>query len=332
MKRSKVTIYDIAKELKISPSTVSRAISNSDLISDEVRDKVHEKALEMGYDSRNFRSKKGGVIAVVVPELNNFFYSKIIAAIQQKVESSFLLSIFCSYNSVETERNIVDKLDPAQISCLVISQAMDANDSAHILKTEKKGIPIVMFNRVDYEYECPKFLIDNYMDSYQLTNHLVGSNYKRIAFAAKHFNCPIYKERIQAYKDVLAANNLPFNEDYLIFSELTNEDINDVVMRFLALSPRPDALLLPGFSAALQAISIVKIYNINVPNDMAIVSFDEDPECKYSSPTITGIERPLSEIGSKIGDFIQTICSNKPYDKNSISVSKSHLVIRGSSL
>ena len=332
MKRSKVTIYDIAKELKISPSTVSRAISNSDLISDEVRDKVHEKALEMGYDSRNFRSKKGGVIAVVVPELNNFFYSKIISAIQQKVESSFLLSIFCSYNSVETERNIVDKLDPAQISCLVISQAMDADHSVHIAKAEKKGIPIVMFNRVDYEYECPKFLIDNYMDSYQLTNHLVGSNYKRIAFAAKHFNCPIYKERIQAYKDVLVANNLTFNEDYLIFSELTNEDINDVVMRFLALIPRPDALLLPGFSAALQAISIVKIHNINVPNDMAIVSFDEDPECKYSSPTITGIERPLAEIGSKIGDLIQAICSNKPYDKNSISVSKSHLVIRGSSL
>lgn len=332
MKKPKITIYDIAREMNISPSTVSRAISDSPLISSEVKEKVREKAIEMGYVGKNFRPNKGSTIAIVVPELNNFFYSQTIEAIQQKIENKYLVSIFCSYNSVKTEKSIVSSLDPSQISCLVISQAMDANDSTHIAKAEKKGIPVVMFNRVDYDYDCPKFLIDNYMNSYQLTNHLVGSNYKRIAFAAKHFNCPIYKERIQAYKDVLSASNLPFIRDYLIYSELTNEDINEVIARFLNLNPRPDALILPGFSAALQAISIMKIHNISVPNDMAIVSFDEDPECKYSSPTITGIERPLSEIGNKIGGIILEISSNKSYKKNTINVFKSHLVIRGSSL
>lgn len=332
MKKSKVTIYDIARELKVAPSTISRAIANSDLISEDVKDKVREKALEMGYSGKSFRAAREGTIAVVVPEINNYFYNKILSGIQQKIDNRYLVSIFCSFNSIKTEKNIVSKLDPSLVSCLIITQSMDAKDSSHISKAEKKGIPVIMLNRVDYDYECPKFVIDNYMDSYLLTNHLVSSNYRGIAFAAKHFDCPIYKERIQAYKDVLATNNIPFNPNYIIHSELTNEDINEVVMRFLNLHPRPDAFILPGFSAALQAISIAKVYNINIPNELAIVSFDEDPECKYSSPAITGIERPLADIGNKIGELVLSICSNKPYNKNLINVFKSNLVIRGSSL
>lgn len=316
----------------MAPSTISRSIAGSDLISDEVKEKVRAKAIEMGYSSRNFRVNDADSIAIVVPELNNYFYSKILAGIQQKINNKYLVSIFCSYNSIDIEKEIVSKLSPSQFGCLIISQSMDARDSSHIALAEKKGIPIIMMNRVDYDYECPKFVIDNYMDSYLLTNHLVSSGYRRITFAAKHFNCLIYKERLQAYKDVLLENNIPLNENYIIYSELTYEDINEVVLRFFNLSPRPDAFILPGFSAALQAISIAKVYNIEIPNEMAIVSFDEDPECKYLSPSITSIERPLTEIGNKIGELVLSICSKKTYNKNKLNVFKSNLIIRGSSL
>lgn len=332
MKKAKVTIYDIARELSVSPSTVSRAISDSDLISDEVKEKIRSKAIEMGYENRKFRINTGRAVVVVVPEINNYFYRQIISTIQNKIEDKYLLSICCSFNSAETEELIISQLDPSQVSCLIISQSMDRKSSSHILKLERKGVPVIMLNRVDYDYPCPKFVIDNYMDSYLLTNHLVSSNCHKIAFAAKHFNCPIYKERIQAYQDVLAANGIQFNPNYLIYSELTNEDINEVIMRFLSMQPRPDAIILPGFTAVLQAISIMHKYNINVPEEMCLVSFDEDPECRYSTPTVTGIERPVHEIGSKIGELVLSICANKSYQKNSINVFKSNLVIRGSSL
>src|SRR5690606_17166530 len=140
----------------------------------------------------------------------------------------------------------------------------------------KKGIPVVMFNRVDYSYECPKYVIDDYMESYILTSHLIASNYKRIAFAAKHYNCPIYKERVRAYKDVLEKNNIQFLPEYLIYSELTNDDIHTVIELFLNRKERPDAIILPSFMAALQATSIAKVNNLNIPKDLGIVSFDED--------------------------------------------------------
>lgn len=327
----KVTIYDIADRLKISPSTVSRALAGNSLISDETRAKVMAIAVEMGYTDPKTGSN-ANTIAIIVPEIDNFFYSKVLSSIQHAINNKYLFSILCSFNSTNIERKIVSKLNPDQIRCLIISQSMDAEDFSHLLEIEKKGIPVILFNRVNYNFTAPKFLIDNYMDSFALTSHLVSSGFRRIAFAAKHYNCPVYKERIQAYKDVLIKNNIAFNPDYLIYSELTLEDTYEVVTRFINMKPRPDALILPNFVSALQASSIAKINNISIPVEMAVVSFDEDPESKYSTPSITGIERPCTEIGTEIGKFALSVCNKQPYDRNTIKIFRSNLIIRGSSL
>lgn len=329
--KKKVTIYDIANELKISPSTVSRALAGNSLVNAETKKVVTAKAVQMGYIERKTENN-ANTIAIIVPEVNNYFYSKVISSIQNTINNRYLVSILCSFNSDKIERQIVSKLNSDHIKCLIISQSMYTEDCSHLLEVEKKGVPVVLFNRVNYNYSMPKFLIDNYMDSFMLTNHLVSSGYKKVAFAAKYYNCPIYKERIQAYKDVLKKNNIEFNLDYLIYSELTLDDTHEVITRFINMKPRPDALILPNFISALQAISIAKINNISIPKEMAVVSFDEDPECKYSTPTITGIERPLTKIGTKIGEFALSVCDKQPYDKEAIKVFSSNLIIRGSSL
>lgn len=327
----KVTIYDIAEKLKISPSTVSRALSRSSLVNVQTKMLVSKTAKELGYI--DYKSPNdANTIAIIVPEFNNYFYSEVISSIQNSLKNKYLLSIYCSYNSNQIEKEIVSNLNPDHIRCLIISQSMDADDSSHIIESEKKGIPVILFNRVNYNFNSPKFLIDNYRDSYLLTEHLISSGYNKIAFAAKHFKCPIYKERVQAYKDVLNDSNIVFNPDYLLYSELTLDDTHEVITRFINLKSRPNALILPTFTSALQAISIAKIYNISIPEDLAVVSFDGDPECRYSSPSITGIERPCIEIGSKIGQLSLEMCDNNKYDKNTTKIFHSNLIIRGSSL
>jgi LacI family transcriptional regulator len=327
----KITIYDIADKLKISPSTVSRALADNSNVNIKTKERVIAKAIEIGYINPKVLNK-ANVIAIITPEINNYFYSQVLSTIQHTLQNKYLFSILCSFNSAEIEREIVAKLDPSQIQCVIISQSTDSIDSTHLTDIDQKGVPVILFNRVDYSLKRPKFLIDNYMDSYMLTNHLVTSGYKKIAFAAKHYNCPIYKERIQAYKDVLSENNVEFNPDYLIYSELTVEDTYEVITRFIKLKSRPDALILPNFTSALQAISIAKINSISVPEQMAVVSFDENPECKYSTPTITGIERPYKEIGEEIGKFTLSLCNDQPYDINTVKIFSSNLIIRGSSL
>lgn len=327
----KVTIYDIAEKLNLSPSTVSRALANNSVINIHTRTKVRKAAEELGYPGTVDAGNNAGIVAAIVPEIGNFFYDRVLEAIQTALKGRYLLAVFCSYNSAKIETDIVSRMNPAQIKCLVISQSMDIRDCSHLTEAEKRGIPVILFNRVHYDGACPKFLVDNYMDSYILTRHLVSAGRRRIAFAAKHYNCPIYKDRIRAYKDVLAQNHIPFDPDLLIYSDLTLEDTQEVIYRFLKRSPRPDALILPNFSSALQAASLLKIHNLAIPKDIALVNFDQDPECKYSSPAFSGLERPATEIGNEIGQTILSICDEKNCGNPDLKIFSSTLIIRGSS-
>ena len=327
----KVTIYDIAEKLGLSPSTVSRALSGNSLITSKTRERVIAAAVETGYLSPKMLNK-AMTIAVVIPESDNSFYQQLLTALQYTVQDHYLLAIHYSFNSVMIEKEIVARLDPSRVCCLLISQSMDTSNSSHLTELERKGVPVICFNRVHYQQPCPKFVTDNYMDAYMLTNHLVTSGYRRIGFAAKHISCPIYKQRIKAYKDVLNENEIAFNPDYLIYSEQTIEDIHEVTTRFINLPARPDALILPDFTATLQAISIAKLKHLSVPGDLAVVSFQDGPECKYMTPSITAIEHPCAGMGAEIGKFVLSLCREQTYNRETVRIFSSNLVIRGSSL
>jgi Transcriptional regulators len=330
--KSKITINDIANEIGISTSTVSRALKNSSSISSAVKDKVRETAKRLGYSNVTILNQPKTIV-FIVPELNNYFYSEVLAAFQKRIHAEdYVISIYCSYNSAEKEKQIVANLETSQVCCLIISQSMDATDSEHLHILEEKNIPVIMFNRVDYGYHCPRFLIDNYMDAYMATNHLLSAGYRKIAMAAKHYHCNIYKERIQAYKDALCKNGIAFNPDYLVYSELTPEDTHDVVTRFVKMKNAPDAILLPNYLAALQACSIARISNIRIPEELGLFSFDEEPYSKLSNPSISGIERPLKEMGIAMARLVQKIIEKERYNKEETRIFSSNLIIRGSSL
>ena len=328
----KVTIANIADALGIATSTVSRALKNNPNISAAVKEKVWETAKKMGY-SNTIVLNEPNIVAVIVPELNNFFYSEILWALQNKINIvDNPVAVYCSYNSFATEKKIVANLDANQVCCLIISQSMDAVGCDHLKELESRGTHVIMFNRVDYDFECPKFVVDNYMDSYRATNHLISAGYKRIAFAAKHYDCKIYKERVQAYKDTLIKNDIQFDPELLMYSELTYDDTYEVITRFLNLHDMPDALILPNYLAAMQASYIAKIKNIKIPEQLAIFSFDEEPYSKFSNPSISGIQRPLTEMGSAIAVLVQKIIDKKKYNKEKTTIFSSNLIIRASSL
>ena len=328
-----VTIYDIASRLNISPSTVSRALAGNPLISSRTEKLVRRTANEMGYSDVKLNENKANTVAIIVPEINNYFYSRIISSIQDSLRGNYLLSILCSENSFQKEIDIVSQLTAENIRCLIISQSMDSLDTKHLIMAQKRGINIILFNRVFCTGEYPVFHLDNYNDSYLLVNHLVSSGRTRIAFAAKHFNCPIYKERVAAYKDILSQNNIEYNPDYLIYSELTLDDTYEIVGRLIKLDKIPDAIIMPNFVSALQTCSVLKLNGLSVPQDVAVVSFDESPECCYSSPSITSIERPLKEIGDDIASAVMEVCSGDVSDNRSlIKIYSSNIIIRGSSL
>ena len=331
--KEKVTITNIAESLSISPSTVSRALKNHPSISECVKDKIFAKAKEMGYGRVSTLIKATNIV-VIVPEIESAFYARIINTMVESInDAEYLVSIHTSGNSELREKAIISRLDLEKTACLVIARSMDARDSSHLERLGNRGVPIVMFNRVDYTIEAPKFIIDDYQESYRATQHLVAAGYKRIAFAAKHHDCSVFQDRERAYRDVLTESNLNIDEQLIIYSEQTKEDLTEVITRFLNAENRPDAMMLPNCYAAMQAISTAKLYGISVPNEMGIFSFDEDPFCKLSSPTITSIDRPLEAIGFDMAKLINRIINKRNYDRNMIApFYLSDLIVRASTL
>lgn len=330
--KTKTTIADIAAKLGISAATVSRALKDSSSISEGMKERVWEEAKKMGY-GRNPTLEEPKIIVVVVPELFNYFYSEIIHCIEQTIDQrNYQLSIYCSYNSFVKEKAIVEQLSMNETCCLILSRAMDTTDSNHLIRIKERGIPLIQLNRVDFEVESPKFIIDNYMDLYATTKKLILAGYTRIAFAAKHYNCSIYQEREQGYRDALVDQGIEFNPRLLLHSELTQEDISEVITHFLDSNPRPDAVLLPNYYAVLQAIYLAKIRNIKVPEELGLFSLDEEIYAKFNTPSVSSIERPLQRIGEDIGELVNKIIEKKEYEKNKVTIYASTIIIRGSTL
>ena len=329
---NKITIADIARQLGIATSTVSRAINNHPNISENVKMRVWEVANKMGY-GRNLNLQRANNIVIIVPELYNQFYCSIIDAISTNIKSTnYNVGIHCSYNSHDKEVQIIDNLNTDELAFLIISRSMDSLNSKHLNQVANKGIPIIMFNRVDYDFRCPKFVIDNYMDGYLATNHLIKSGYKRIAFAAKHYNCNVYNERIRAYRDALEHAEIEFDNDLVIYSELTAEDIRKVIELFLSVVPPIDALLLPNFYAALEATRIAKNRNMSIPTQLGVLSFDEEIYSQLNTPSITTIERPLTKLGEAIAQQVNYFLENKKMLAKNLNIFSSDLIIRGSTL
>lgn len=330
--KAKITIADIAAQLGISSATVSRALKDSPSISEGVKERVWEEAKKMGY-GRNPTLEEAKKIAVVVPEFSNHFYSQIIHHIEQSIaEKGYQLVIYCSYNSSEKERAILEQISLHESCCLILSRAIDTVDSNHLLRVKERGVPLIQLNRVDFDVESPKFIVDNYMDLYGATKKLLIAGYNRIAFAAKHYRCPIYQEQEQGYKDALADQQISFNPQLVLHSELTYDDISEVITHFLDSTPRPDALLLPNYHAVLQAIYLAKIRNIRVPEELGLFSLEEESYAKYNSPSISAIERPLARIGKDIGHLVTKIIDRTGYEKNKVTIYSSTLISRGSTL
>lgn len=327
----RVTIYDIAEKLGISPSTVSRALSNSELVNRRTREMVLAAAVEMNYiDPKQL--DRADTVAVIIPDMKSRFYLEVLAALQKSLQERYLVAVYHSFNSAKVEQEIVARLDLSRIHCLVVSQSMDTTDSSHLQEVQKKGVPLLLFHSVHLQQPSPRFIVDNYRDAYLLTNHLVTSGYHRIGFAASHFNCPINHERIRAFKDVLREHGIDFNPDYLIHSEQTVEDIHEVINRFLNCSPAPNAVILPNFTAALQAISIARMRSLSVPGDLAVVSFEDGPDCKYTLSSITTLEHPCAELGTAMGQYVASLNGNNTTNRELIKIFNSNLAIRGSSL
>ena len=248
MKKSRTTIIDIANELNISPSTVSRALNNHPAISKKTRDAVIELARKLNYQPNllalNLLRNRTNLIGVIVPEITSYFFSSIISGIQDLLSPLGMNMIIGQSNeSYEEEKSIVNTFASIRVDGFLISPSSETKNFDHLKMLTDNNIPLVIFDRDCEGMEVDKVFVDEYKGAFQAVEHLITSGCRRIAHIAGSSTLSTARHRLKAYKDALKLHNIPVKEEYIVECEgFAPEHGIDPTKKLLALPNPPDAI------------------------------------------------------------------------------------------
>lgn len=332
-----ITIYDIAKELEISPTTVSRALNDHPNVNSNTKQRIFATANEMGYRSNmfasNLRTQRTNAIGVIVPRLNSTFMSSVIAGMEKVAnESGYNLIISQSLETVEKEIANARTMFNSHVDGLLVSLAYDTENIAHFEPFIKKGIPILFYDRVFEHKKITGVIIDNVQAAYKATEHLIGQGCKDIVHITGSLKRNVYDDRLKGYKYALMDNNISFKKSNIIVNNLSEEAGVLAVQQLLKMKSMPDGIFVANDSCAVSCMKALKNNDISIPNDVAVVGFNNDPICRVIEPNLTTINYPGHEMGEvAIRNLIHRIQGLDDNIMNTITL-RSELIVRESSL
>ena len=338
MKKSRTSITDIAKELNISPSTVSRALNNHPAISAKTRDAVIELARKLNYLPNllalNLLRNRTNLIGVIVPEITSYFFSSVISGIQDLLNPSGVNMIIGQSNeSYEEEKSIVNTFASIRVDGFLISPSSESKNFDHLKMLTDNNIPLVIFDRDCEGIEVDKVFVDEYKGAFQAVEHLIKTGCRRIAHIAGSSMLSTSRHRLEAYKDALKLHNIPVKEDYIVESEgFAPEHGIDPTKKLLALPNPPDAIFTINDGVAIGAMYVIKNSGIVIPDQIAVIGFDDDPHSSYFKPSLSTVWQPTYEMGMLSARILmKRVNSNNDISKIRIEKLFPELIIRGSS-
>ena len=307
-RRSSVTIHDLARELNISASTVSRALNDSPRISQAMRDKIKTLAIEKGYRhnsvASNLRTKKTNTIGIIVPLINRNFFSSFISGVEDiAFNSGYNVIMSQSNDLLEKEKKIAQSLFNNQVDGVICSLSMQTDEFEHFELFIRKNIPLVFFDRIP-KMQANKIIIDDYAAGYAATMHLIEQGYKRIAHLAGPTVLNTYFNRMEGYKSALLKSGLQINDELIIYNRLTRADGHEAIDKLFNLKNRPDAIFCGNDTTALSIIIYLKKLGVKIPEDFGIVGFSNEPFSEVVTPSISTIKQPAIEMGMKAAELL----------------------------
>lgn len=338
MSKKQITIYDLAEKLNISATTVSRGLQNHPAINKHTKKKIFDLAESLGYQSNKFasnlRKQKTHTIGVIVPRLNSLFMSSVLSGIEKIVNNAgYNLIISQSFEHEDKEKTNVATMFSNRVDGLIVSLSADTTNYNHFNTFIKKGIPLILFDRVTDKIPGTKIIIDNKRAGYLATKHLIEQGSKEILHITGSLNRNVYQDRFEGYKKALAEHQIPFKEELFIANDLSEQAIldcftNDILKR----KKLPDGLFISNDSSAAFALTILKEAGVKVPQDLAIVGFNNDLISKVTEPAISTIDYPGNEMGESIARIlINHLDGQGDLSFTSTVILNSELIIRGSS-
>ncbi len=342
MKFNQVTIKDIARELGISPSTVSRALKDHPDISVDTKKAVNELADKLNYQPNivalNLRQKKTNTLGVIIPELIHFFFSTVISGIEDVAnQAGYNVIIAQSNESIEREKKIIKALFNSRVDGMLLSISRETNNFDHIESILSKGVPIVFYDRMYTNPNTSKVIVDDYIGAKEVVNHLIEQGCKKIALLEGTPGLMISQDRKRGYLDALTENNIPFDESLVIACpEGTLEEGKEAAENLSKLGIIPDGIFATSDPMAMGAITVLREKGIKIPQDVAVAGFSNWFYGQLMEPSLTTVDQPGFEMGQEAARLLIRQIEMKDKDQFDIQPEtktlKTRLIVRNSSL
>ena len=309
MKR-KVTLKQIAKELDVSISTVSKSLRNSLEIGEETRLKVQAFAKFYNYKPNNIalslKNRKTKTIGIIIPEIVHHFFSTVINGIEQVAnENGYSVIICLSDESFDKEVLNVELLANGSIDGFIMALSKETQlkgDFHHITEAINQGMPVVMFDRVTNEILCDKVIIDDKAAAYEAVQSLIDKGKRKIALVTTVDYVSVGKLRTDGYTKALLDNNIPFDENLII--KIEDIDTCEIIIGKLLEDKAIDAVFAVNELFAVTCIKTASKIGLSVPEDFAVIAFTDGIISKYSTPTITTVSQNGIKMGNKAAKML----------------------------
>jgi LacI family transcriptional regulator len=335
MRSGQVTIKDIAKELGISASTVSRALKDHPDISSKTKKAVNELAKKWHYKPNavalSLRHSKTNIIGVIVPEIVHHFFSSVISGIEEVAhKAGYNVMMFQSNESYEREVANVQALLSSRVDGVLVSMSKETKDYSHFKELKDNGIPIVFFDRVCNELSSDNVIVDDFAGAFAAVEHLINIGCKRIAHLSAPQHMLLAQNRQKGYKQAILKHKLSLDEDLIIKCDNYEEAI-EKIPQLMALPKPPDAIFAVNELTAAGALHAVKKCGLRVPEDISIVGFTDGLVSRVTDPNLTTLEQHGYEVGLKASDILVERISHGDMDYEPVTkVVKTNLIVRGS--
>ncbi len=297
-----VTIKDLAKRLNLSSSTVSRALCSHSDINSKTKDRVLEAAKKYNYKpnqaAKSLQNKSSHHIGVIVPEIRNPFFSTVISGIEEiTYEAGYSILVCQSVESYERELINLETLVANNVAGILVCPSLETVDPAHINEIQKKGLPIVLFDRTIKGLEASSVVVDDFAGAYKAVSYLIQKGYKKIAHLTGSETMYVSKKRKEGYLAALRDNGLEAHPEHIIVCGIYEEDGVQGTEKLLSLPDKPDAIFAFNDPVALGVLQCLRENQIKIPEEIGIIGFTNNSEAAIVTPKLTTINQPAVDIG-----------------------------------
>lgn len=302
-KHTHISLKNLAEELGVSISTVSRALKDSPEVSEEMRLKVKALARKRNYRPNPFAmsllKNSPRIIGIIVPDLVTHFYASIISGINDVAqENGYSVIITSSYEQYEQEKRCVENLLNIRVEGIIACLSQETTDYAHFSVLKDQYVPVVFFDRVCLEDVYSSVVADNVESARIATEHFLSTGSRRVGFIGGANHLAIVRQRKHGYLEALRNHRIPIVKELVVCEKMTYEEGREATRKLLALPQPPDAILAMNDTLAFAAMKEIKKHGFSIPHDVALIGYTDEAHSNYVEPALTAVTHQTYGMGT----------------------------------